>query len=115
MERARRDPKVKAIVEDVKLFDDLRAHAGWRRLYSKVLENRAGCLLSISRRLMAGESVSEREIAHSRGFYEGALWVIEQPEVAERDLERAARMAWAKAQLELSTEEELTSPYGRRQ
>lgn len=102
---------MRRIVEDVRLFDGLREHAGWRRLYDKVRENKDGFMLSLSRRLMAGETVSPEEIAHSRGFYEGALWIISQPEVAERNLERAARMAWVRAQAELDQQEEAASPY----
>lgn len=111
MERARQDPKVRQIVEDVRLYDGLRDHAGWRRLHAKVKESKQSFMFSLSRRLMAGERVSQEEIAHSRGFYEGALWIIEQPEVAESNLEKAARMAWAKAVIEHTSEQEAESPY----
>lgn len=111
LERARRDPKVRQIVEDVRLFDGLRDHPGWKRLYDKIRENRDAFMVTLTRRLMAGERVPFDEIAHSRGFYEGALWIIEQPETAERNLERAARVAWLRAQAENDQDEEGMSPY----
>lgn len=112
MERARQDPEVRVLVEDVRLFDGLREHVGWRRLHDKVRGSRHGFALSLSRRLMAGEKVTAEEISFSRGFYEGALWIIEQPEKVEQQLERTARRAWVKAQLEIDSNEGVPSLYG---
>jgi hypothetical protein len=111
VERAKQDPKVKKILEDVRMFDGLREHAGWRRLYDRVKADRERFLLGIARRLMNGEVVDQLEIAHHRGFYQGALWVLGHPEEAEKNLERAARAAWVMANLEQLAEEESASPY----
>lgn len=59
---------------------------------------------------MSGEKVDQREIDFHRGFYYGALWILEKPEKAEENLERAARHAWALVQLEMDMSEE-ARPY----
>lgn len=66
----------------------------------------------ITRRLMSGEEVSQREIDFQRGFYYGIEWILEHPEKAEENLERAARHAWLLVQLEVETTTEGDSPYG---
>lgn len=111
VERAKRDPRVQKIVEDVRMFDGLREHAGWRRLRDAIKAEREGFLLSLARRLMSGEEVDQRMIDFYRGYFQGALDTVERPEVAERNLERAARSAWALTQLELETERQEDSPY----
>lgn len=111
LDRARRDPKVAKIVEDVRIFDGLREHAGWRRLYEKVGVDQDRFLAHIARRLMSGQEVAQREIDFHRGFYQGALWVLGHPEEAEKSLERAAQKAWAAAKLEASIRDEGDSPY----
>lgn len=110
-ERARRDPKVRELIEDVRAFDGLKEHAGWRRLYKKIVGKEDKLLASLTRRLMAGEVVSQREIDWYRGFFAGAKTVLEQPEKADANLESAARQAWALAQLELTAEGD-EEPYG---
>ena len=41
-----------------------------------------------------GTLPTPEEIAYHRGFYEGAFFVLVHPEVAEENLEKAARTAW---------------------
>lgn len=57
------------------------------------------------------EDVPQREIDWHRGFFAGAIFVLTRPEMAERSLETAARMAYVAAQEELLTAEEGESPY----
>ncbi len=111
VERAKADPKVQRIVEDVKLFDGLREHQGWRRLYERVKADRERFLLGLARRLLSGDKVDQQEIDFHRGFYQGAFWVLGHPEQAENSLERAARQAYLALQLELTSEEDGASPY----
>lgn len=111
VERAKRDPRVQQIVENARLFDGLREHAGWRRLRDQVRAEQEGFLARLARRLMAGEGVDQREIDYYRGYYQGALDTVERPEKAEENLEKAARHAWALTQLELQAEAEEESPY----
>lgn len=110
-ERAANDPKVHKILEDVRLFDGLQEHPGWKRLYEHVKSSRSRFLLALTKRQMAGEEVSQREIDFNRGFFQGALWALGHPDQAMTSLERAARQAWLAAELEVLTEEEGDSPY----
>lgn len=98
-------------MEDVRAFDGLREHVGWRRLLNKVGADRDGFLIGVAKRLMAGFVVDQREIDFHRGFYEGALFVLEMPEKAEENLEAAARRAYAMTQLEQLNTELEESPY----
>jgi hypothetical protein len=98
-------------VEDVRLFDGLREHVGWRRLWEKVRGDRERFLAGLTRRLMSGDPVDQREIDFHRGFYYGAEWVLGHPEEAEKSLERAARLAWAITTEELHSQEEGSRPY----
>lgn len=111
VERAKGDPRVKKIVEDVRLFDGLREHAGWRRLRDSIRADRDRFLLGIARQLMSGQEVDQRKIDFYRGYFQGALDTVERPEKAEENLERAARHAWALTQLEIQAESEEESPY----
>lgn len=112
-EKAKQDPRVQRIVQDAHLFDGLREHAGWRRLLELVQGDKSRFLGNIARRLMSGQEVSQREIDFHRGFYAGAQWIIERPEEAEANLEKAARWAWAwLKEIEAETEEESEKPYG---
>lgn len=93
-ERAKKDPRVRQTIRDAHLFDSLKEHDGWKRLAELVRGDRERFFAKITRRLMAGQEVDQREIDFHRGFYMGAEWVIGHPEQAEASLERAARKAW---------------------
>lgn len=110
-ERSAADPKVRRIVEDVKLFDGLTEHAGWRRLADKIRASKGLFVERLASRQMAGEVVPQREIDYYRGFYMGAEYVVGIPEQAETSLEAAAREAWRLTQLELAQRAEESSPY----
>lgn len=110
-DRALSDPKVQRIVADVRLFEGLKENPGWRRLYEKVASDKERYLSGLSRRMMAGEKIPPEEIAYHRGFYQGAIWVLAHPEVAEKNLERAARMAYVLAAEEVLTQSEEETPY----
>jgi len=95
------------------MFDGLRDHAGWRRLYERVRADKDRFMGSLSRRLMSGEKLTrdlEDEILFHRAFYYGAEWILGHPEEAAKSLEEAARRAWRDSALEeMTTQEE--SPY----
>jgi hypothetical protein len=77
----------------------------WRRLYDRVKASKERFLGDLAKRLMGGDTVTSEEIAYHRGFYQGAFYVLAHPEVAEKNLERAARMAYMLAQEEMESEE----------
>lgn len=96
LERAARDPKIQQVIADARLFDTLRNEPAWRRLFEMVSTKKERWMDSISRRLMGAQAnwPTPEEIAYHRGFYEGAFFVLVHPEVAESNLERAAKIAW---------------------
>ncbi len=110
-ERMKRDPKIKAIVADAHLFDDLRQNAGWKRLYDRVVVDKQRVTNEVASRLMAGEKIGPEEIAYYRGFYQGAVYILEHPAQAEKRLERAARTAWLLVQSEIDNQTEEASPW----
>lgn len=111
MQRAKRDPAVQRIVDDVRLFDGLHEHAGWRRLREIVKDNKSRFLRRLAERLMAGQKVESDEIAFHRGFYFGAEWIIGHPEEAIKSLEDAARKAYRQVMLEVINNSQEESPY----
>lgn len=85
----KKDPKVATIVADAHAFDELRTNKGWKRLYEKVVSQKERYLLSLSQRMLGPKSArpTDEEIAYHQGWWMGALWVLEHPEHAERNLE----------------------------
>lgn len=110
--RAERDPRIRAIVHDAQMLEDLRESIGWRRLLEQVKERKEHFMLALAKRLMAGgeDIPTEAEIAFHRGWYAGAVFVLTKPEQAMENLERAARIAWMLGKEELMAEEG-ESPY----
>lgn len=96
LEKAALDPKMQQVIADARLYDALRENPGWRRLYEMVTAKKGRWMDSITKRLMGPKNrwPEADEIAYHRGFYEGAFFVLVHPEVAEDNLERAARVAW---------------------
>lgn len=97
-------------MDEVRRYDDLIQHPGYRFLVERVEDQRDAYTAKIARRLMAGEEVSQREIDWYRGYYAGALETLRRPYVAEHNLEGAARLAWGLAS-EAITEKENETPY----
>lgn len=97
-----KDPKVAKIVADAQLFDGLRESPAWRRLYDIVQARKKTWMNDMSRRFMGPEKFwpSPQEIAFMQGFYKGADFVLAHPEHAEKNLERAASIAWTLSQAE---------------
>lgn len=112
-ERMKRDPKVQAIVADAHLFDSLRENSAWKRLYEKVMAQKERYMRGLAERLMGPKyrHPSPEEIAFHKGYYQGAVNVLIAPEVAELNLERAARIAWLLVNQEFDKIEEEESPY----
>jgi hypothetical protein len=105
LERAAQDPKIQQVIADARMYDSLRNDPGWRRLFEVVSSQKERWMQKLAKRLMYGPRPSDAEIAYYRGFYEGAFFVLVHPEVAEANLERAARIAWALAGEDDDTEE----------
>ena len=96
-----RDPKIAGVVKDAHDFNELRESRGWQRLYQITKAKRDRWMVDIAKRLMMHNEKywpKPTEIAFNQGFYEGAMFILEHPEHAERSLERAATLAWAMLQ-----------------
>lgn len=110
-ERMKKDPKVQAVVAEAHLFDGLRQDPGWKRLFEVVVRDKKRVTDELARRMMAGQQIPPEEVEFYRGFYRGAVYVLMHPEVAEKNLERAANVAWLLAQKEVQQQQEEQSPY----
>lgn len=60
---------------------------------------------------MSGTVVSQREIDYNRGYYDGAIYAVSHPAMAEAALEKAATAAWALGLAEIEAESLEDSPY----
>lgn len=91
------NPKVAQVVADARIFDSLRTNVGWQRLFEHVSAKKSTWMEGILTRLMGPKKFwpQTEEIAYHKGFYEGAFFVLAHPEHAEKNLERAARIAWS--------------------
>lgn len=104
--KAKKDPKVRALIKDVQMYDGLQEHIGWRHLRNKIKEQEEGLWAPIVRRLKRGEVIDQREIDHHRGFIEGAVFAVMHPEVVDSNLETAARLAYMIGSMEIEGEED---------
>jgi hypothetical protein len=111
VDEAKRNPKVRAEVEDVRMYDDLTEHAGWRHLRKRFEERQGLFLKSIAKRLLRGEEVSQSEIDFQRGYYTAVEDILDAPEKAVEKLELRGRMAWVAFQLKVNEAEGEEAPY----
>ena len=96
VERLAKNPKVQQIVADARMFDELRTHPAWQRLFEMVRNDEERVNKKLFKRFLkpSAEWPTPEEIAYYRGFYQGAIFVLSHPEHAERNLEQAAKTAW---------------------
>lgn len=107
LEIAAKDPKIQQVIADARMYDALRENPGWRRLFDVVAAQKGKWMQTLAKRLMYGPKPTPEEIAYYRGYYEGAYFVLVHPEVAEANLEKAAKIAWTLAGDDDDTEEVL--------
>lgn len=90
-------PGIHQVVADARMFSDLRESPGWQRLFTMVQAKKGRWMEQISVRLMGPKKSwpEPDEIAYYQGFYQGAIFVLSHPEHAEKNLEKAARLAWS--------------------
>lgn len=91
-------------------FEALKSTGAWIYLKRAVEDYKDRVLASITRRIWSGEKIEHAQIAHTRGFYEGALFVVSYPDQVAESLERAAEEAW-RAVREEELAEGPDSPY----
>lgn len=73
----------------------LKDHPSWDILRGEYEKKRDGYFNRLSLRLMSGgaraATVDQREIDYQRGFWAGAKWVIDNPDLAETALADALK------------------------
>lgn len=96
VERIAKDPRVQQIIADARMFDELRTHPAWARLYDMVRADQDRVYGKLAKRFLKRSELwpTPEEIAYYRGFYTGAVFVLSHPEHAEANLEKAAKVAW---------------------
>lgn len=72
--------------------DDLLAtladHPGWQVLEQKAEERQRQRVEGLANKLLAGEDLDLRQIDMERGERAGAQWLLRQPELARKRLEK---------------------------
>lgn len=89
--------KVQEIAERAQALGELKKHPSWRVLRDVFDKRRHQYFESLARQLMRGSIdapvVPQRELDYQRGFWAGAKWILDNPEMAETSLEHALRRA----------------------
>lgn len=99
------DPeKVAQLQERATRLGELRAHPSWAELCEVVAEKKAARFEQLRKNLLSGEPVDQRYIDRLAGFFMGAEFVLERPDLAEASLATALK----KAELFEALNEEVT-------
>lgn len=98
--RGKKDGKLQELAERAAVFDDLKNHPAWRRLYELAVAEKESFFRGVTARMWNKPPVlpTESEVAYHQGFYQGALWLLAHPEMAEKSLYAAARAAYLLSQ-----------------
>lgn len=106
--KSKKDPRLAEIIHNVQIFEDLKDHPAWRKLYELAVKDKDRWFDRVARRLwvIPVKLPTEEEISYHQGFYQGCIWVLKHPEMAEASLESAARAAWLMAQGAMQEAEE---------
>lgn len=107
--KSKKDPRIASIIHSVQIFEDLKGHPAWRKLMELAEKEKGRFFDRISKRMWAYPDdplPTTEEIVYHKGFYQGCIWVLKHPEMAEASLESAARAAWLMSQGEMQEAEE---------
>ena len=110
--KSKKDPRLAAIIQNVQLFEDLKAHPAWRKLFELAVKDKERWFDRVARRMWGYPEMklpTPEEIAYHKGFYQGCVWVLSHPEMAEASLESAARAAWLMSEGQMQEAEEAIS------
>ena len=72
---------------------ELREHPSWAELRAVLEERKAVYFRSLQRQLVSGSAVDQRYIDRVAGFFRGAEWILDNPDLAEKSLQAAVRKA----------------------
>lgn len=88
------DPDAVAALRDrtVKL-SQLREHPSWPELRSCLEERKTKTFAGIQRQLVSGVAIDQRWLDRVAGFFAGAEWLLDNPDMTEQKLQRAVERA----------------------
>ena len=72
---------------------ELREHPSWAELRAVLEERKAVYFRSLQRQLINGSAVDQRYIDRVAGFFKGAEWILDNPDLAEKSLQNAIKRA----------------------
>jgi hypothetical protein len=93
--KAQEDPKILERVQAVVSLDGLDEHPGWAALRQHFEIGAERYMELLAKRLLAGEKVSEEEIAYHRGSIDIARAIFDYPTTALARLEATAQRGYA--------------------
>ena len=85
--------KLKVIGDRAQELSKLKKHPSWPVLREIFEGKKNQWFGSLARSLMAGQLVDQREIDRKAGFFAGAEWILDNPDMAEASLNRALKKA----------------------
>jgi hypothetical protein len=75
------------------ILSELKDNPSWAELQRALDDYQARKFAAFSRRLIAGEEVDQRYIDRLAGFFIGAQWILDNPDLNEQKLEAKLRKA----------------------
>jgi hypothetical protein len=88
------DPeKVAALAQRAQRLSKLKDHESWGELRALFEERQRKHFDNLTRQLLAGAEVDQRYVDRMAGFFRGAQWLLDNPEMAETSLRTALRRA----------------------
>lgn len=88
------DPdRVAALRERAAKLGELKQHPSWAELRQLLEERKSRRFQSMQRELIHGTPVDQRYVDRMAGFFKGAEWILDNPDMAEQSLERAVSKA----------------------
>ena len=86
---------IKELGDKAQDLSKLKDHPSWEVLRSEFEAKRLKYMDRLAARLMRGglnaNPLDQREIDYQRGFFDGAQWILDNPEFAESSLENALK------------------------
>jgi hypothetical protein len=74
-------------------LSELKSHPSWAELRALLEERKARRFGQVQRQLIDGLAVDQRYLDRLAGFFKGAEWILDNPDMAEQSLERAVEKA----------------------
>lgn len=88
------DPdRLAAIADRAQRLSQLKQHESWQELRVLFEERRQKHFENLTSRLLAGAEVDQRHVDRLAGFFRGAQWILDNPDLAEASLEAALKKA----------------------